>query len=114
MAGEGPGKLVPPTAFADKFFEAACEQGSSLHVLLERLAADDTSWYGKSKLWQEACRTGQLPSSDDAKKATEEQWVKIRMELQDAACLACGPDINAARGDALFDALENFCSVMGN
>ena len=105
MAGEGPGKLGPPEALADKFFEAACEQGSALQRLLERLAADDTSWYGESELWQEACRTGQLPSSDDAKKATEEQWVKILTELQDAACLACGPAINAARGDALFDAL---------
>ena len=105
MAGEGPGKLGPLEALADKFFEAACEQGSALQRLLERLAADDTSWYGESELWQEACRTGQLPSSDDAKKATEEQWVKILTELQDAACLACGPAINAARGDALFDAL---------
>ena len=51
--------LVPPTALADKFFEAACKQGSALQRLLERLAADDTSWYGMSELWQEACRTGQ-------------------------------------------------------
>jgi len=40
--------LGPPKALADKFFEAACEQGSALQRLLERLAADDTSWYGRA------------------------------------------------------------------